>query len=280
MVKRLLAATDLSERSDRALQRAVAIAGQHSAELEILTVVEDALAAPLLESQIELATRALELQTLALPRPSNASVSTRVVSGQDFIDILRCADEFIAELIVLGPSRYEMRSLFRGTTAERVIRFGHLPTLVVRAPVMQPYQRVMVAVDRSTHSQRALECALTLAPDADFLLVHALHVPFKGFLGTETIQQITREGEDRIRSDIDTDVGAAVQKTRVSPKWTLQIATGLPNEVLKAAAAQFDADLIAVGTHGRSAIGYAVLGSVAENLLADSSTDVLAARVW
>ena len=50
MMKRLLAATDLSERSDRALQRAVAIAGQHSAALEILTVVEDALPAPLLEN--------------------------------------------------------------------------------------------------------------------------------------------------------------------------------------------------------------------------------------
>jgi nucleotide-binding universal stress UspA family protein len=280
MMKRLLAATDLSERSDRALQRAVAIAGQHSAELEILTVVEDALPAPLHESQIELGTRALELQTLALPRPSGASVSTRVVSGQDFIDILRCADEFAAELIVLGPSRHAMRSLFRGTTYERVIRFGHLPTLIVRAPVVHPYQRVMVAVDRSTHSQRALECALTLAPEADFLLVHALHVPFKGFLGAETIQQISREGEDRMRSDIDTDVGVAAGKTHVSPKWTLQITTGLPNEVLKAAAAQFNADLIAVGTHGRSAIGHAVLGSVAENLLADSSTDVLVAKAW
>jgi hypothetical protein len=121
---------------------------------------------------------------------------------------------------------------------------------------------------------------LTLAPDADFLLVHALHVPFKGFLGAETIQQITREGEDRMRSDIDTDVGVAVGKTHVSPKWTLQITTGMPNEVLKAAAAQFNADLIAVGTHGRSAIGHAVLGSVAENLLVDSSTDVLVARTW
>jgi hypothetical protein len=42
---------------------------------------------------------------------------------------------------------------------------------------------------------------LILAPDADFLLVHALHVPFEGFLGAETIEQIMREGEARIRSD-------------------------------------------------------------------------------
>jgi nucleotide-binding universal stress UspA family protein len=280
MVKRLLAATDLSARSDRALQRAVALASQHAAELEILTVVDDALPAPLHQSQIELATRALELQTLALPRPSNASVSTRAVSGEEFVDILRCADEFGAEIIVLGPSRHAMRALFRGTTAERVIRFGHLPTLIVRAPVAQPYRRVMVAVDRSTHSQRALECAFSLAPGADFLLVHALHVPFKGFLGTETIQQIAREGEDRIRSDIDSDVRVAAQKTHISPKWALQITPGLPSEVLRVAAAEFDADLIAVGTHGRSAIGHAVLGSITENLIADSSTDVLAARAW
>ena len=277
-MKRILVATDLSGRSDRALQRAVAIASQCGAEVEILHVVDDALPDPLPESQIELAGRALDLQTQALPRPENASVRTHVVSGQAFIDILRSAHEFGADLIVLGPSRYEMRSLFRGTTVERVIRFGHLPALVVHAPLVHPYQRVMVAVDRSPHSQRALECALMLAPDADFLLVHALHVPFKGFLGAETIEQIMREGEARIRSDIDADVGAAAAKTRVSPKWRLQVTTGLPNEVLQAAATQFNADLIAVGTHGRSAIGYAVLGSVAENFLADSVTDVLAVR--
>jgi nucleotide-binding universal stress UspA family protein len=39
-------------------------------------------------------------------------------------------------------------------------------------------------------------------------------------------------------------------------------------------------DLLVVGTHGRSGLGRALLGSVAETLLAHATCDVLAVRGW
>ena len=47
---------------------------------------------------------------------------------------------------------------------------------------------------------------------------------------------------------------------------------------INAAVAKLNPDLLAVGTHGRSGLAHAVIGSVAEQLLCDASVDMLAAK--
>jgi nucleotide-binding universal stress UspA family protein len=66
------------------------------------------------------------------------------------------------------------------------------------------------------------------------------------------------------------------------PKWDLQMETptGSPSEMILERAAAWPADLIVVGTHGRSALGRAVLGSVSMKLVkyAPCSVRVVRAR--
>lgn len=195
-MQRLLVATDLSARSDRALQRARLLAAQHGASLEVVHVVDDALPQHVVVGMTEMAHSAVSAQLNALGRTDDLRLSIQVIPGEDFVDILRGAENATADLIVLGIHRHSTRPLFCGTTAERIIRLGNRPTLTVRDPVVGPYQRILLAVDLSPHSRRALEVAVDLAPEADFQLIHATNVPFKGLLETRTVKLVAKAEEN------------------------------------------------------------------------------------
>jgi hypothetical protein len=70
-----------------------------------------------------------------------------IVRGLDFREIITSADKSNVDLVLLGIHRHEHPLLFRGTTAERVIRFGHRPVLVVKDVVAGAYRRAIVAAD-------------------------------------------------------------------------------------------------------------------------------------
>src|SRR4030066_2328266 len=69
--------------------------------------------------------------------------------------------------------RGELKDWLLGTTAERVVRKGDRPVLVVKRPPEGPYRHVLVAVDFSDTSHRALALAAHLAPGAHLTLLHA-----------------------------------------------------------------------------------------------------------
>lgn len=64
------------------------------------------------------------------------------------------------------------------------------------------------------------------------------------------------------------------------PKWRIQAeaAPGIPQDVLVAKARQWNADLIVVGSHGRSALVRLFMGSVAQNVVHDAPCSVRVAR--
>ena len=66
-MKRILVATDLSGRSDRALQRAVALAREFGAELAVVHVIDESLPARVLARHEEAAKSAIEEQVCSLP---------------------------------------------------------------------------------------------------------------------------------------------------------------------------------------------------------------------
>ena len=192
-MKKLLMATDLSARSDRALQRALALAHQLGATLEVIHVVSDTVPASIAAHYEASARTTIEQLLASLPSAANVKPEIAIIHGHEYDAILRHAPETGAELIVLGITRHTTYELFRGTTAERIIRIGDLPVLLVKDPVAHDYERVLVATDNSPASRRALECAAAIAPNAEFHLLHAIHVPFKGFLGSESQAQIRQE---------------------------------------------------------------------------------------
>lgn len=157
---RLLCATDLSSRSDRAVRRAAILAKETGAELVLLSVVDDDRPELLLASERRDVTRQLADQARGMPEMQGLNPRLRVEVGDPFDAIIRAADEEKADLVVMGEHRRRLlRDMFIGTTIERVMRLGGRPVLMVNRPSERPYLQVLAAVDISEPSASALRAA-------------------------------------------------------------------------------------------------------------------------
>ena len=147
-MKKLLMATDLSARSDRALERAVTLAREHSAKLTVVHVVDEDLPASLADAQEKAAKQAIHKHIGGLTAGNGPHISIEVVFGRAYVDILEMSEKTEAEMIVLGMHREDaFKDMFRGTTVERIIRAGNVPTLLVKDRVSGPYRQIIVGVD-------------------------------------------------------------------------------------------------------------------------------------
>ena len=280
-MKKLLMATDLSARSDRALQRALALAHQLGDPLEVIHIVSDTVPASTAEQYDASARTTIEQLLASLPTSADVKPEIAIVRGRDrdHDEILRHTQETGAELIVLGITRHTTFELFRGTTAERIIRIGNLPVLLVKDPVAHNYERVLVATDNSPAARRALECAAAIAPDAEFHLLHTIHVPFKGLLDSDTQAQIRQEQEQNFKTNLEKDIRAHAQTLgNGGLKITFHVEDGDVLSVIREQARRLKPDLLAIGSHGRSGLRQALIGTVAGNLLSDPPVDVLVAK--
>ncbi len=277
-MKQIIAATDLSARSDRAIQRALLIGHESAAALEILHVIDDTLDERQIERQAEHA-RGLIAGAFRTQASDAGNIKTTILRGQDYVEIIKRATETGADLVVLGIHRNKGREMFRGTTAERVVRLGHAPVLVVASPAARAYARVLVGYDFSLHSKRALEFATSWLPHAEFHLVHAIHVPFRGFLGDATKREIARDETEKATARLTEEITSLKSALGdANPRIHTAVREGQPLSVLGEQIANLRPDLVVIGTHGRSGFSHLVLGSVAEELIANATTDVLAVR--
>jgi nucleotide-binding universal stress UspA family protein len=280
-VKKLLIATDLSARSDRALRRAVSLAQRLGASLEILHVVDDTVPSSIVDQYEEAAKSTIGQLLAVIPEAAGVKPQLEFVRGQAYEAIMQRATRIDAELIVLGITRHTAFELFRGTTAERIIRLGDLPVLMVKDPPGDDYARVLVATDNSPAATRAVGCALAIAPGAEFRLLHVIHVPFKGLLGSEAVRQMRAEQEQHFMDTLRKEIhGLATKLAMDPPKTTTLVQEGEIHDAIRGQVAQFKPTLLALGTHGRAGLRHALIGSVAEDMLSDPPADILVAKAW
>lgn len=282
-MRKFLIATDLSARSDRALERAVMLAKEHDAHLTIVHVVDEDLPPALADSQQSAAENAIRKQLNALTAAEPVDVSAEIVFGRPHIATLGMAEKMEAEMIILGVHRKDaFKDLFRGTTAERIVRGSAVPVLLVKDRPDNPYQRIMVAVDFSVFSRRAVEFAVRFAPSGAFHLVHAYDIPFRGFLyGQGTRKDVSEQHQLRFEQMIEQEMAAFLKGLQPkAPKMERVLEEGSARDVIHQEVERLKPDLLVVGTHGRTGVAQALLGSIAEDLLSQPPSDVLAVKAW
>src|SRR5690242_19326460 len=172
----ILAATDLSTRSHRAIRRAGLLAQANDAELTLVHVVDEDQPAELVEIETREVGRILDEQINIMPELRGVRCRRKVISGDPFAGILGTAESTKADLIVMGAHRKQLlRDIFVGTTVERVIRIGPYPVLMANDEVKWSYRTALAAVDMSEPSAHAIRTAqkLRLVDDAHFMIVHA-----------------------------------------------------------------------------------------------------------
>src|SRR5690348_2457584 len=104
-MRTLIAATDLSSRSDRALHRAALLASQFKARLCFLHAVDDDQPPTMIDQNRRQATALLAGQARHLSELTNVRPDVVVKAGDPFDVIVEAAREQGANLIVMGAHR-------------------------------------------------------------------------------------------------------------------------------------------------------------------------------
>ncbi len=274
---RILVATDFSPRSQRAVRRAGILAGQSGGDVILMHVVDGGGAREAARDLREAHRMTVE-QVAIVPELVGVECRPLVVAGSLPDAVCDAATAHQAELIVAGASR-GTAARGSGRTVRSLIRAAPCPVLVVDRPATGPYARVMVPVDVSDASARALRSIASLGlPDrARVTVVHAFEALGKPKLSGFGVPREQIEGYvESWRSTVAEEIEAFLQADGLAGRdWSRRVEEGRPDEVIVGLAARMSSDLLVMGTQARTGIRKAVLGSVTEAVLDAGGADVL-----
>jgi nucleotide-binding universal stress UspA family protein len=281
-------ATDFSAGAARAIVRAGQLPLMRGGTISIVHVLPDRLPEAVAVNVEKAAQRRLEQVTTALSESTSAlgrrdiKIASVLRRGQAYAEIVRCARSDKADLIVVGRHGLRpVRDMFIGSTAERVIRAGGLPVLIASRSAARSYRRPMIAVDLEDTPRSVVTVALrVLGPGVRLAtILHAYHVTFEGFL-----KPGVSAGEmTALRKEYRQMAASRLAKLQSSlgdlgVRWQANVVYGDARTAILGQVTRHRVDLLTVGTHGRSGLSRALLGSVAEWVIRTAPCDVLVAR--
>lgn len=273
-IRTILCATDLSARSDPALDRAFRIAAATGAALEILTVVDEelpGLVAAVLQEELH---AELENRARALAGKHGCGWSVRVPLGDTCATIVAEAERLGADLVVVGPHRTRaVLDRLRETTMERIVRLSHRPVLLVRNRAETDYASALCLIDFSPASALAARIAQALVPGGRLALLHAFHaLHVRG--GTDT-----EKDSMPFRKEIEAECAAwRAANPELAKLPQCDIIEGPVGAVVRDRIGRDAPGFVAMGAHARPPLTRAVLGSLAADLLRDPPADLLIAH--
>ncbi|HQM27681.1 MAG TPA: universal stress protein [Syntrophorhabdus sp.] len=226
------------------------------------------------------ATRSLAGLTEELRKLSGFFLEPHVRTGNTLDAIVEAAPDF--DLLVLGArGRHPVRALALGTTSQRILGKTKRAVLVVKNKPLGPYQRVLVAVDFSEHSRKALEYSQIIAPQATIFLVHVFEALLeKTLVYGGASENVIRESRVMARIETEAKLARFIKEVGVVDPLRLVkvIAQGHAPSKLPEIARKKGADLVIVGKHGKWRIEEFLLGSVTLHILSQSQCDVLVVK--
>lgn len=269
-IRSILAANDRSGTADTVVRAAGALCALTEADLHVVHAMEVPFFYPTAEATIpgmelnleEVREAQREQLRYSLP-PTVLVKSCEVAFASPSAAILQRAQDVAADLIVMGPHRPRpVGDQVLGSTADRLVRTSEAPCLIVHAPLSLPLRRLLVPSDLSEASGRALQVALVWAA--------ALRTPTERGGGTEVrvVHLVPTSWEERRRwaePELENQVADALDSTGVGSLLTIRTEVreaDEPADAILDMVREERVDLLVLGTHGRSALGRALLGSV------------------
>ncbi len=142
------------------------------------------------------------------------------------------------------------------------------------------FKRILCPVDFSRNSQRAMEAAAEMARQfgGTLTLMHAYVIPSyplpEGYVlaSSETVTEILSKTQRAMNEARLKIIGQGV------PNVEVLMTEGAPFAEIVRVARELSIDLIIMGTHGRTGLRHALLGSVAEKVVRKAHCAVLTVR--
>jgi nucleotide-binding universal stress UspA family protein len=267
----ILVATDQSKYSAAAVAVAIAMSAKSGARLHpfamVLTNPEyEALAPELVQKAAEEARAHLE-GVVASARGQGVVAEPMLVSGSVPEDeIVEAASERNADVIVMGQQgRRRLARMMVGHATVRVIGSAKCSVLAVPEGAKMWERRVLLGTDGSRFGDAAAVTAAKVA--------HCCNVPITvlSALVPSHSEKRQQEGRDAVERTVTQLRAQGVQAEGAA-------IPGEADDIILKCAAETRADLIVLGTHGRTGFGKVMLGSVCERVLGKTTCPVLVVR--
>lgn len=223
-----------------------------------------------------------ELAELAAPLERRGlRVECAVLGGRAATAIVDDAGSSDADLVVVGShGRGELGSLLLGSVSAEVVDRAPCPILVARG---HGIERVILAEDGSTNARRALEVVASwgIFRDATVRVVSVAHVdPYfhSGIAPSEqvvahralvTARAATRHEHERLAAR------SVQQLVQAGLRSEAEVRVGGAADEITSVARDWRADLVVLGSRGRTPIARLLLGSVARGVLLNAPCSVL-----
>lgn len=205
----------------------------------------------------------------------NIDIVARDGRGADVL-IRESAD---VDLMVLGSKGHSLVArVVQGSVSQHVSRYAACPVVVVRESETPDSERIVVGIDGSETSQRAVGFALKVAHDTGKRVV-AIHSRSerRAILATSGLEpdaQLVAELEAEEASLLSGLI--PLQQSHADVEFTIEHHDESPEESLTRASRE--ASMVVVGTRGRGAFAGLLLGSVSTHVLREARCPVAVVR--
>lgn len=282
----VLVATDLSTSARNAAERAAYLSKAQQASLDLLYVANPApferlkqLVVPdddLLKRVLDTAGEKIRALAAMLFQRYDISAGVQLAHGTVASEITRVVQDKHSDLLVCGAKGHSVaRRLLLGSTVQKMLHRMPCPLLVVKQAPRDAYRTVLVPVDFSPSSLRAIERAKTIAPQAEIILLHAYQAPFESSVRLAHLDHDTlTHYRNVIRKDAVEQLAVLSEIAGVADARQI-VVHGDPGWQIAEQEQALECDLIVVGKQGESALEELLIGSVTKHVLNESQCDVL-----
>lgn len=305
----ILFVAESSVDNSAAFDQAVTLAGNNQASLTLIDVVhaipdELRLAVTVLTPQ-ELLNIAIGEKHDTLQQLINSvnnpdiEMDAKVLIGKPFMEIIREVIRHQRDLVIKSVAKPEgvAERLFGGTDL-KLLRKCPCPVWLIKSTQQHGYREIVAALDYEPENpenepmnQQIMELAssVALANFSELHIVHAWRLEHEGFLRSARVGNTSAEVDAMIQAEEDyrrrwlTSVmekySAAEGEEAINYlKPQLHLVQGEAGSIVPACADQLGAELVVVGTVGRTGIPGFITGNTAESILQQIDCSVLAVK--
>ncbi len=297
--KNILYHADGDLADSESLDRAVDLARRNGAMLTVMDVVAESELAVDVEKRLDLNLNQLlrqrrleELERLVEPHMnSSLPIYTQIGSGKPFIELIRAVQRNGYDLLIKAPHPPEglTERLFYGSFDLHLLRKCPCPVWIDRPESAHPYRNILAAVDANDQSCRELnrlimDLASSLAEReaAQLHVVHAWQLTGESMLrsgrariSASELERLLADTEQSHRQRLH-DLVKHYGLSSDSPQ--IKLVKDKAPKAITALADEIEADLIVMGTVGRTGLPGLIIGNTAEDVLQTTRTSILAVK--
>jgi universal stress protein E len=213
-----------------------------------------------------------------------AKVRVEMRVGNPYVELVEACRVHHADLLVMGAKGSKNEPNRLGVIAAKCIRRAPVDVLVVRQDAQGPFKKVVTCVDFSENSAKALDYALHLAAQdgasVDALFVYqsavAMSLDYGGMVAPLPVD-VDNAALEGWKSELQTFLATHAEGSAVPIHPVVMERVNIREAILDHVAAAH-ADLVVLGTRGKSGLREFLIGTTAEKVVQNAPCSILAVK--